>query len=507
MSAAHDGLIAWFRRFEGVHTRAWHHVDGALTFDELHAGVSRLCARILTFQEGDRSPVLIHAHKDRRFAIAYWAALLLGRPIVPVEPDTPAARLREIVQQCRAGLMLRAGTAPANPPDVPCPALQVELAGASLEKRSFPKVSAGDRDACYILFSSGTSGAAKGIQIGYDNLQDFVCWLSVLKATYGAPQGVSGNVRHCFDVSLFELWMSWTSLATLCVLDHRHFADPGAHVRQLGTCRAGWWVSTPSMIRFFLKLSDFNARTLPDLDLFLFCGEVLPKDIVAGIWDRFPSARILNTYGPTECTVAVTSVEIRPGHLACAEPLPIGRARAGTELTLGDGADTTGEIMISGKSVGLGYLGLPDRQRRAFPSERTYLTGDQGRIDPDGTWHFQGRRDREVKIQGVRIDLNTIETTIRAEAGVEDVVVDLFQIRGEARGLSAYVVGMDSREDLAELARALADRLPPYALPRRWYGGLPRQLNQNGKLDRSQLAALADGGAIVHVQAPAELTV
>jgi D-alanine--poly(phosphoribitol) ligase subunit 1 len=509
MEGAHAALLGVFHAFAGAKSPAWRHVGGDLSFDGLHREACRLANRISGQWKGDRSPILILAHKDRRFPIAYWAALLLGRPIVPVESDAPAQSIVEIATHCAAGLLLVAMEQPPDLPSLPCPSLVVpppsEHAAPVLVNT--PRVE--DRDVCYIMFSSGTTGSAKGIQISYGNLQDFVAWLATLRESLGTPAAVTGNVRHCFDVSLFELWLSWTTLTPLCALDHRNFADSASHIMRLQANRVGWWISTPSVIRFYLKAPQFSAATLPDLTVFLFCGEVLPKDTVSRIWERFPGARIYNTYGPTECTVAVTGVEITPAHLASDETIPIGLPRMGTWLQIaiddctrrGDGS---GEIQICGRSVGLGYIGLPDRQIRAFPKANAYLTGDQGRVDPFGLWYFHGRLDREVKVQGVRIDLNAIESFIRSLPGVEDAVVDVFAIRGEARGLDAFVVGPTSKSDLATLASALAKRLPAAYLPRRWYGGLPQPLNLNGKLDRTRLRALAEASSMLHIHAGGE---
>lgn len=509
MAGAHAALLDCFHAFAGTESPAWRHTDGDLSFDGLHQEASRLANRISGRWKGDRSPILILAHKDRRFPIAYWAALLLGRPIVPVEPDTPVQRIAEIAAHCAAGLLLVATEPRSTPPKLHCSVLIVPQPSeqAAPAPVSPPRVE--DRDVCYIMFSSGTTGAAKGIQISYDNLQDFVAWLITLRETLGTPAAVTGNVRHCFDVSLFELWLSWTTLIPLCTLDHRDFADPASHIARLRSDKVGWWVSTPSVIRYYLKAPQFKADTLPDLAVFLFCGEVLPKDTVSRIWERFPGARIYNTYGPTECTVAVTGVEITPAHLASDDAIPIGQPRMGTWLQLAiddhvrpDGGG--GEILICGRAVGLGYIGLPERQNRAFPTANAYLTGDQGHVDRFGVWHFHGRLDREVKVQGVRIDLNAIEGFIRSLPGVEDAIVDVFAIHGEARGLDAFVVGPTSESDLAELASALARRLPAAYLPRRWYGGLPQPLNLNGKLDRTRLRALAETNSMLHIHAGGE---
>ena len=118
---------------------------------------------------------------------------------------------------------------------------------------------------------------------------------------------------------------------------------------------------------------------------------------------------------------------------------------------------------------------------------------------PDGRWYFRGRLDREVKVQGVRIDLAEVEAHLRLLPGVEDAVVEPFVLRGEPRALQAFVLGHVSADDLPRLATALARDLPPYLVPRYWFAGFPMRLNANSKLDRSHLAAAAREATLRHV--------
>lgn len=514
MTGAHERLLAIFGRFKQANSVAWLHTDGDLTFAALHASAQTLADSIAAFQDGDRSPVLILGHKDRRFPIAYWAGLILGRPVVPVEPDTPSERLLEIAQLAKAGLLLVAQPQAPSLPALACPVMEVSVCAASGVDPARRPIRIRDRDACYIMFSSGTTGAAKGIQISYANVVDFLSWLGTLHSQFGVPSAVTGTVRHCFDVSLYELWTSWLQTVPLSTLDHRDFSHPASYLDRLKAHATGWWVSTPSMLRYFLKCQDFNAVNLPELRTFVFCGEVLTKENVASLWRKFPTARVFNSYGPTECTVAVTGIEILPSHLASQCELPIGVGRPGTRLLLRPdpsivqaGQPAQGEIIITGRSVGLGYLNQPERQAAQFPDLLTYNTGDQGSCGADGVWYFHGRRDREVKIQGIRVDLNTVESSIRLLDGVEDVVVDVLTIRGEPRALNAYVLGPDSADELAIVARSLARTVSPYLVPRKWYACSKAALNHNGKLDRGELVSVARASAVQHVQAVEALSI
>jgi D-alanine--poly(phosphoribitol) ligase subunit 1 len=485
MTAGFDHLdcTAIFARFAGDQGPACLHTGGDLTFDALHRRAGALAALIAT----DRSPVLIWGHKQAEYLVAWWACLLAARPLIPMETDLPVQRIRDVARMAGAGLMLAAG---ADAPDVGLARIMVGDVVA-LDARFTPVPRDAD-DTAYIMFSSGTSGQPKGIQISYANLDGFVRWLDtdLLHGFY--PRAVSGNVRYCFDVSLFELWTSWLRRIPISVLDHAEFFNSRRYIGRYAAHAVGLWVSTPSMVQVYLRDPQFTAANLPQLQTFVFCGETLTKPLVACLQGRFPAARIINTYGPTECTVAVTSVQITPNMMEAEGALPIGKPRAGCRLTLSEG-----EIVIGGTVVGPGYVGLPEKQAAAFPTACQYRTGDMGRMGPDGQWYFQGRGDRQVKVQGMRIDLNEVEDHLRNLAGVEAACVDVHAVRDVPRAMNAYVVGAC---DVAVLARAMAAELPPALVPRFWYSCSDLAVNLNTKLDRAALMAAARAGGVRHVQ-------
>src|SRR5664279_149477 len=196
------------------------------------------------------------------------------------------------------------------------------------------------------------------------------------------------------------------------------------------------WVSTPSFADLCLADPGFDVSLLPRLGLFLFCGETLPTATAAALRERFPDALVVNTYGPTESTVAVTSVVIEEHHLAAAAALPVGRAKPGTTILIRDenGADLPpgqpGEILIVGDTVSIGYLHRPDLTAPVFTlvdvdgsPTPAYRTGDLGHLDADGMLHFGGRLDGQIKLHGYRIELEDVENNLRRVAGVQQAAV------------------------------------------------------------------------------------
>ncbi|KII17890.1 AMP-binding protein [Phaeobacter sp. S60] len=521
-SAAPSGNLGAYRRlrqifatFEGEHKPAYCTSEADLSYAGLYNHARSLADQLQTRTGGgQRKPILIFGHKDIRYPVAYWACLLAGHPLIPVEPETPIARISQIAEACGASVLLYAAAdtlqfaselagTPLTVVPVPDPLSRCRPRAAQL-----PRVETiADQDHAYVMFSSGTLGQPKGIAVTYANLVDFIGWLDALYPDTVEMTAVSGVIRHCFDVSLFELWMSWSRRIPLVALDHADFANSTAYLDRLAEHGTGLWVSTPSITRLFLKNRRFNGAHLPHLRSFVFCGEVLTKKIAAALIDRFPGCRITNTYGPTECTVAVTSVDITDRHMKSQWDLPIGVARPGTRLesmALADGGDG-GELLVRGGSVGAGYVGLPGKTKAAFPEPNLYRTGDRGFLGMDGLWYFVGRIDREVKIQGVRINLNDIETHLRNLPEVEDVVVEPQMLRGVPHALAAYVLGPCKLADLTQLPARLAAELPPYLVPRYWYADFPAGLNQNSKFDRSRLADAAAHARLRHIHMPSNV--
>lgn len=505
MKASWYELITLFLRFRDNSGLAWQSGDSQFNYHALYNRACDIAHLVKTQQQECQSeftPVIIYGHKAFDFVAAWWACLLCGSPVIPVEADNTPARLSRIAQTTGAGLLIN--TQPATLPLDQVPVLSTaslamdshqdnpdSLIQCTLHAQTRPDW----HGLAYIMFSSGTTGEPKGIKITLDNLADFVRWI---RTDFPIDGPITGNVRYCFDVSLFELWGAWSGLQPVSVLDHAELINTRKLIAQHAAIGLSFWVSTPSIIRLYLLDKTFNHQTLPHLKRFLFCGETLTKDIVSLLWARFPGADIINTYGPTECTVAVTSVHITSEMMSAGAPLPIGEARAGTTLHLemNDAACDSGVLLIRGASVGAGYLNAPADREASFTNlaeGRCYNTGDTGTFD-GRFFYFLGRRDREVKIQGYRIDLHTIEHYLLSCRGISGVIVEPFFRKGRAEALQIFIVTA-SDTNFALLAQEMLEYFPAWSVPRYWYRIADIQLNHNGKLDQQTVkqTALMDG--------------
>lgn len=497
-------LIRVFMRFAGQARPAWRLHELTYSYAALSQRAQDIAIEILRQQprsETPLAPVLVYGHKSFDFLAAWWACMLCGCPIVPIESDNTPERLERIARTVGACLILNTDAVPlltAHAKVIALAALpwqhhdETALQGLlDASRQRFANATAAKL--AYIMFSSGTTGEPKGIRISLANLIDFVTWV---RHDFALDGPITGNVRYCFDVCLFEVWLAWQFLQPLSVLDHRDLINTRKLIAQHAQMALTCWVSTPSMVRLYLLDPTFNAHTLAQLRRFIFCGEMLPKEIVSQLWARFPGCEVINTYGPTECTVAASQVLITADMLASPLPLPIGRARPGASLQLAQPLDASGrgQLLISGACVGPGYLNATPARQANFSrqaGQATYATGDIGLFD--GSWYyFLGREDGEVKIQGHRVDLHEIEHFLRDRNLVVDAVVEPYWRKGNAEAIQACVI-LNANCELSRLGSAMQAHFPPWAIPRYWYSTPRTVLNHNGKLDRSAARQLAMG--------------
>lgn len=499
--------------------------DGSLTYGQLLARAATASA-LLAGGEAPPAPVLVWGHKQPAMPVAFLACALAGRPYVPADAAFPPARVARIARAAGATSCLAAAALPAELETAlraegldPVPLGPDGVAPAAAAPRAGPAPVAAGSETAYILFTSGSSGDPKGVPIPWTALRHFTTWLLAEQGPRAGAEVVLNQAPFSFDLSVLDLYLSLLCGGTLFSVSADMVAAPRRLFAALGGSDLTVWVSTPSFARFCLSEPTFDAGLLPGLRRLLFCGETLPPGLARELLRRFPRAEVWNTYGPTEATVAVTSIRVSADMAARDEPLPVGRAADGLRVWVA-GPDlaarpegTPGEIIIAGPQVAPGYLCPPAGSGVAAPppdrfvefaGERCYRTGDAGVLRA-GLLYYTGRLDRQVKIRGYRLELDEIETHLRRLPGVSEAAVLVVERGGFADHLAAFVVcpgdpASDGAAGLpadpaAAFARgqalraALGRTLPAYAVPRSVHLLPSLPLTPNGKLDRRALEA------------------
>ena len=491
---------------------AYRAADGTtMTYGELWK-LSDAIAATLAARTDDRAPVVVLGHKAPLMVAGFLGCLKSGHAFVPVDTEMPAARLMDIVSQLGAPLL--AATVPVPEALRGCVPVGRIVDVRAIASAPCP-VRAPDRgrwvtgeQTQYLIFTSGSTGRPKGIEVSARNVARFMDWVRTFPVIGEGGRVFLDQPPYSFDLSEYEVVGALSTGGCLHAVEREETEDLRALFADLRASGVEVWTSTPSFADLCLVDRSFDERLLPDVRLFLFCGEALRRSTAAALRERFPRARIANTYGPTESTVAVTYVEIGDAELAGERPLPVGAARPGTELRIVDPetgapceAGRTGEIVIVGDTVAKGYFRSPEKTAAAFfdatladgSPARAYRTGDAGHLDESGMLYCDGRFDSLVKVNGFRIELEDVEENLGALPLVKQAAVVPVRRRERVAYLKACVVlrerpaGTDF--EIARLIKArLAERVPGYMVPRAvtLVGELP--LTCNGKVDRKALA-------------------
>ena len=463
-----DRILAQARRTPDA--VAVRDADGTLTYQALVEQAHRIAGGLHAHGAGPGDLVAITLRRARPLLPALLGVWLSGAGYVPVEPSLPARRREQILAAARPVAELTDETLPAL------------LASPPADTRVTPDGIA------YVLFTSGSTGAPKGVRIPHAGVANYLGWaLDVYDMADGAAAPVQSPLG--FDFTLTTLLTPLLAGGEVVLLDE---ADGVEGLGRLLSTRDGFGIMkvTPAHLEVLL-------RTVPADRLRTACrvlvvgGDALPPAL-ARRWLRVaPNTRLVNEYGPTEAVVGCCVHEVSEVDTA-RTTVPIGKPVAGTRLLVmagdhpaPDGA--VGELWVGGNQVAAGYLDDPDRTAARFvpgpDGGRLYRTGDRVRRLATGELEYLGRTDRQLKVRGYRVEPGEIEAALLDHPDVRDAVV----VATGQDGLAAYVAGGDP----TELRAFLTPRLPHYLIPDVLVPLPALPLTANGKID---LAALPDPG-------------
>jgi amino acid adenylation domain-containing protein len=493
--------------------------DGSLTYRELLARVDGLGAALLAAGAGPGALVAVLADRPADVITSLLAVLETGGAFVPLDPEFPAVTfpavlgevqprwwlvapgLMDTAERLRAGHGLAAELIPiARPPR------QAEADAAPAAPAADIAVEIDPDALCYVYFTSGSTGRPKGIAGRLKAIDHFVRWEI---ETFGVGEGtrVSQLTSPAFDAFLRDAFVPLAAGGTICVPPSRETVLDGARLADwIDRQGVNLMHCTPSVFRSLLA-SVPGAERFPSLKRILMAGEpLLPADVRrwrAVFGDRI---ELVNFYGPSETTMIKLFHRVRPED-AEAKTIPVGQPMPGCRALVVDDKGQPcppgriGEIYIRTPYRSLGYLNQPERTAEVFirnpwsdrADDIVYKTGDLGRLREDGGFEVIGRRDHQVKIRGIRVELAPIEERLREHAAVaEAVVADRTDIQGN-KFLCAYVA-LRTEIETGRLAEHLRATLPEAMIPSAWVilEALPRTLS--GKVDRKALPDPGQGG-------------
>ena len=455
-----------------------------------------------------------------RSAVAYTgtlAALFSGAAYVPLNPTFPAEKTAAMVAAADLDAVIVDTTCLPHVANVPAltqlPLLIPEadapqLPGASrvIGKHELERAAPLHRlppltpeDIAYLLFTSGSTGAPKGVPVTHGNAVYFMDFMSQ-RYEIRPEDRFSQTFDQTFDLSIFDLFMAWSNGACVCGMTPVELLSPTKYINQNGITV---WFSVPSVPAQMIRRNTLLPNSLPNLRWSLFCGEPLTQRSAETWQAAAPNSTLENLYGPTELTIAcfLHRWERERSPAMCRNGIvPIGRPYDGLIAMLVDehlqsvAEGETGELCVSGPQTAPGYWRAPEITAERFvnlpvsrhQSRRFYRTGDLVAKLPEGEYVFMGRADNQIKVLGHRVELGEIEAVLRAHPGIEHAVAFGWPAVGTtADGIVAFVSG--SVGDMSELLARAKAALPPYIVPRRIFPVPEMPLNANGKVDRRVL--------------------
>lgn len=452
--------------------------DKDLTWNEFKIEVEKLKTELSQYNLPKGHPVIIYGHKEANFIVSMTACMSLGLPYIPVDTIYPKERLNKIATIVNSAIVINT----------------IENKIDFNPKNSTTTYYLDDQ-IIYIIFTSGSTGEPKGVQITKDSILDFNKWLES-DFKFSKDSIFMNQAPFSFDLSVYEL-IGFLSFGGAIILNSRELLENHIeYFERLKKYSCNTWVSTPSFISKYLLSSEFVTNEIKSLKTFLFCGEVLPAMTAKRILNSFPSSKVLNTYGPTEATVATTLVDITPQIIEkYSKSLPVGYVKENSIINLLDvDSENVGEIEIVGDNVSIGYFKNEELNSQKFESKyekRSFRTGDFGYFE-DNMLFFANRKDELIKLHGFRIELGEIDKEFTNNKEVNESITIPLKRGTEVVKLITFII-TNTQIEIEELKKQISEVLPYYMIPSDIVVLEKFPYNTNHKIDKNELINIYRG--------------
>lgn len=473
--------------------------DGThLTYGELDALSDGLATFLVSCGVGKGDVVCLLVPRALETVVAKLAILKAGAGYLPLDPAYPSDHLQYVLDECRPKVVFTSGShGPAAPGGAGSRFIDLSTILKSLgpgDTSRLPSIEGADL--AYVMYTSGSTGRPKGVAVPHRGITRLVLDQSFIEFRPGDM--VLHSTTISFDASTVDVWGALLNGATLVIMSKANFSL--TDMRDLIRIHNITFVNfTTGLFNIF---ADHADEPMPSLRHAIFGGEVASAPHVKRFVAAHPGCLLTNVYGPTEAACIATTFTVPPDFSA--SELPIGKPIAHTDVFLLDEElqlvppGVEGQIAIAGDGLALGYFNRPDLTAERFVSidtaeggRRCYLTGDLALMDENGTFHFRGRRDRQVKINGKRIELEEIETALRRHPRLAEAVVECREAGGVKR-IIAYLRPREAHDITnANLVPSVMERLrnslPAYMIPSTALVMTEFPLTHAGKIDRARL--------------------
>ncbi|CRM98657.1 MULTISPECIES: non-ribosomal peptide synthetase [Pseudomonas] len=497
-----------------------------LTYRVLNQWSDAIAADLRSCLGSTTGPVIVLSSEPKQVIAAVIATMKEGLIFVPLDPQSQPARLRNAIDNVDPVAMLcdANGAATAQKLELSASIESIQIGAPRILETPLPYTDEEDPEAAsYIYFTSGSTGEPKGILGRLKSIAHFARWEA---RAFNLNESVRCTqlTSPAFDAFLRDVFTPLNIGGTVCLPPDRNLVADGERLANwLDEAAITLMHTTPTVLRILLKTLQARSQRPDALRRICVAGAVLLPVDVKRFFEVFGTAvELVNFYGPSETTMIKLFHPVRELDAARAS-VPVGKPIDGCRVLILDnrqkpcGVGMIGEIYIRTPFRSLGYYQRPDLTSEVFvsnpvsgdPNDLVYRTGDLGRSLDDGALEFIGRRDRQIKINGIRIELGEIENNFHQHPNVRDITLVERKLDEGENALIAYIVASpEVPED--ELRRAMNERLPTSMIPSHFVflPILPRTVT--GKIDYSALPditpRIADSAQYVAPQTPVEVT-
>jgi len=429
-------------------------------------------------------PAIIYGHKSANMLVSFYAMMKLNIAYIPVDVIYPKDRVSKIISTAECEVIINTTNKPLNIDNISEISINDKGHSFSNKKLQYHLSEPKNDPLVYIIFTSGSTGDPKGVQISTEAVQSFTKWMSSTDYNFNTNDVFINTALLSFDLSVFEVMTFGKLGATIMLNNKTQCADPNLLMERIQKYNGSVWISTPSFALTYSRIED--NQQMQTIQTFLFCGEVLPHPLAKKLLENFKNSKVINTYGPTEATVATTIVNITVEILEKYNPLPVGKSKMESQLII-----ENDEIIIVGPNVSVGYVKNEKLNKEKFikiNGERAFKTGDNGFLK-DNMLFFHGRNDDLVKLHGYRIELNEITSTLDDLDYVIQAETIALKRNGDVKKIVS-LAKLKSEVDKTQIKSDLGKTLPAYMIPSdiKIINEFP--LNQNGKTDKKLLLKL-----------------
>ncbi|KOP68255.1 bacitracin synthetase [Bacillus sp. FJAT-18019] len=472
----------------------------SMTYIELDRRTDALARTLRTKGVGRGSVVGIMAERSIPMLTAMLAVMKAGGAYMPVDPHYPEERIRYMLQDSGAELVFTDGARCGAADVLPASLEVLDIADKALfagGEDAFVPLPQDATDPMYIIYTSGSTGQPKGVIVPHTSFYNFGHSLrTFFEGQYGQGDRCLSLTNISFDVSVAELFMPLMFGACTVLYPEPKLLDPRRIAEVITEERITFAYLPPSLLKEVARLLEQSVSEIT-LDKMLVGVEPIQDETLELYTKLNPEIRIMNGYGPTEATVCSNMYVYKPGAYRGGY-VPIGGPMHNVEIYIfGYGGQlapigSVGELYIAGSGLADGYVNKPDMTAERFlphlyhEGRFMYRTGDIAKWLPDGNVMYVERADQQVKIRGVRIEMNEIQSQLMSLPDVEDVVVVVREQASGDKELCAYVVTSDKLPS-REWRRKLKDKLPEAMIPAYITAIDSIPLTPNGKVDRRAL--------------------